>query len=144
MVHFTVILSLYKNSVQRTHTHPDQIGKCAFISSTTWVSIAPESKILANRKIVYDPAYQDKNNPKSRLDIDQVLKAFFGSTGRAKHLKHFQSTIDYFKIDQIFIPIIEEEHWSLAIVNHPGKAFKKLLQGTTRQQVNTTFLYIIL
>lgn len=126
--------------MERTRTHPDQIGTCALIRPTTWVSIAPESaKTLPNRKIVYEPGYQDKNDPRSRLG-DHVLKAFFGETGRAKHAKHFQQKIDYFEIEQIFIPIIEEEHWSLAIVNHPRKAFKKLLQGITRQQVNKIYI----
>ena len=125
--------------------HPEKIGKSAFISSTSWVSIAPESdtnnKTLSNRKIIYNPAYQDKNNPITRL-TEPVIKAFFGGSTRQKVLKHFQDTIDYFKIDQIFIPIIEEEHWSLAIVNHPRKAFEKLLQGITRQQVNISLYRI--
>ena len=121
--------------MERTRTHPERIEKCAFISSTTWVAIAPESKAaVGNRKIVYDRDYQDKNSPKTRLG-EPVLKAFYGCTGRPKYVKYFREKIDYFEIDQIFIPIIEEEHWSLAIVNHPMKAFKKLLQGITRQQV---------
>ena len=130
--------------MERTRTHPERIERCAFVSAFTWVSIAPESKAaIGNRKIIYDPAYQDKSSPKTRISEsgDAVLKALYGGSGRPKYMKYFREKIDYFEIDQIFIPIIEEEHWSLAIVNHPKKAFKKLLQGITRQQVGVLNIF---
>jgi sentrin-specific protease 7 len=40
-------------------------------------------------------------------------------------VKKWTKTVDIFSKDYWIIPIIDYEHWNVAIVQHPGKLFKQ-------------------
>ena len=50
------------------------------------------------------------------------------------NLQKQQEILDLFKYDVLFMPVNQDQHWSLIVVNKPRKIFEKLLAGDFEEE----------
>lgn len=88
------------------------------MSAEIWASIVPES--VGERDII------EYTKTGSRY-CDRFKESIWGKNGRRKKRQdENMQKIDVFSKDIIFLPIAEENHWNLAVICNPKKAFDDL------------------